>query len=775
MAYIGQNPFQEFSSIPTKDSFTGDGSATAFDLANDVVRGAENALEVFVNNVRQEPGSGKAFTLGVDGSNNYRRITFTAAPANGASIYVINDKTNLSTIAPLNTDFNGVEIVLDADADTTLHAETDDQIDLRIAGVDVAKFLQSSGDLVIKPMVDARDIIFQQFDGNKVFEINDGNFVGVGGNSTQAGEIRIFEDSDNGTNYSGFKAAASTTGSVAYTLPAADGSSGEQLTTNGSGVLSWATGGVSLANDANNRVVTGTGSGLNGEANLTFDGSALQLTGTLTVGVDDTGYDVKLFGATSGKSLLWDESADSLIVTGTTTLVGTTNLDAVDIDGAVQLDSTLTVGVNDTGYDVKFFGATAGKSLLWDESADTLIVTGNATISGTATTTGVHTFTAIPLLPDNTVELADIQADAIDGTKIADDAINSEHYTDGSIDTAHIAADQIVASLIADNAINSEHYTDGSIDTAHIADLNVTTGKIAADAITGAKIADDAINSEHYTNGSIDTAHIAADQIVASLIADNAIDSEHYTDGSIDTAHIGADQITNAKIADDQIDSEHYVDGSIDTAHIADNQITLAKMAGGTDGNIISFDASGDPVAIATGSDGQVLTSTGAGSPPAFEAAAAGGKLLQIQHVLITGTVTSITSSDFTATEVLDIITPTAADSKILVMMNLSPGTYEDNGLTNQFGAGIYRDINGGGFSRIYAGQGNVYGGYSIAAALEGEYTSNFPTTLIFVDSTHNSTNAITYKLYISQRGGNSTNTGSSAMERSVTLMEIGA
>ena len=63
MAYIGQAPFQEFTTIPTKDSFTGDGSTTTFDLANDVVRGAENALEVFVNNVRQEPGSGKAFTV----------------------------------------------------------------------------------------------------------------------------------------------------------------------------------------------------------------------------------------------------------------------------------------------------------------------------------------------------------------------------------------------------------------------------------------------------------------------------------------------------------------------------------------------------------------------------------------------------------------------------------------------------------------------------------------------------------------------------------------
>jgi len=65
--------------------------------------------------------------------------------------------------------------------------------------------------------------------------------------------------------------------------------------------------------------------------------------------------------------------------------------------------------------------------------------------------------------------------------------------------------------------------------------------------------------------------------------------------------------------------------GIVKAAGVADDSVTLAKMAGGTDGNIISYDASGDPVAIATGTDGQVLTSTGAGSPPAFETAAGGG------------------------------------------------------------------------------------------------------------------------------------------------------
>ena len=59
-------------------------------------------------------------------------------------------------------------------------------------------------------------------------------------------------------------------------------------------------------------------------------------------------------------------------VTGNLDVDGTINIDAADIDGNLQLDGTLTVGVDDTGYDVKFFGATSGRYLLWDESQDRL-------------------------------------------------------------------------------------------------------------------------------------------------------------------------------------------------------------------------------------------------------------------------------------------------------------------------------------------------------------------------------------------------------------------
>ena len=73
-----------------------------------------------------------------------------------------------------------------------------------------------------------------------------------------------------------------------------------------------------------------------------------------------------------------------------------------------------------------------------------------------------------------------------------------------------------------------------------------------------------------------------------------------------------------------QVSTNGIKDATIATADIADDAVTLAKMAGGTDGQIITYDASGNPVAVGPGTDGQVLTSTGAGSPPAFEDAASG-------------------------------------------------------------------------------------------------------------------------------------------------------
>ena len=98
-----------------------------------------------------------------------------------------------------------------------------------------------------------------------------------------------------------------------------------------------------------------------------IDGN-VQLDGTFTIGTDGSGQDVTFYSATSGDSFAWDASEEKLTITGTNgqtaldiadgNLVvadnidvegdidvnGTANLDVVDIDGAVDMASTLAVG-----------------------------------------------------------------------------------------------------------------------------------------------------------------------------------------------------------------------------------------------------------------------------------------------------------------------------------------------------------------------------------------------------------------------------------------------
>ena len=62
---------------------------------------------------------------------------------------------------------------------------------------------------------------------------------------------------------------------------------------------------------------------------------------------------------------MWDEDADGVVQVGST-----------------QLTGTLTVGVDDTGHDVKFFGATAGAYMEWDENVDELELRGGAATPG---------------------------------------------------------------------------------------------------------------------------------------------------------------------------------------------------------------------------------------------------------------------------------------------------------------------------------------------------------------------------------------------------------
>jgi len=166
---------------------------------------------------------------------------------------------------------------------------------------------------------------------------------------------------------------------------------------------------------------------------------------------------------------------------------------------------------------------------------------------------------------------------------------------------------------------------DGTVTTAKLADDAVTAAKLASSAVVTASIVDDAVTAAKLASSAVVTASIVDDNVTQAKIADDAVGADQLAASAVVTASIVDDAVTQAKIADDAVGADQLAASAVVTASIVDDAVTLAKMATGTDGNLISYDASGNPVAVATGNAGQILTSAGAGAPPTFADAAAGG------------------------------------------------------------------------------------------------------------------------------------------------------
>ena len=141
MSYIGQGlPADTFQGFVT-DSFTGDGSATTFTLSKEPF--SEDTLIVVINNVIQKPTTN--FTV----SGTTLTIVGTAV-ASGDVIYAIHMGGPLPIGGASELDLNGAsdKLILDTDGDTTISADTDDQIDIKVGGTDVVTLTNSS--LVLK-------------------------------------------------------------------------------------------------------------------------------------------------------------------------------------------------------------------------------------------------------------------------------------------------------------------------------------------------------------------------------------------------------------------------------------------------------------------------------------------------------------------------------------------------------------------------------------------------------------------------------------------------
>ena len=145
MAYIGVDP--NLGDI-TFQRFTGDGSATAFTLAQSVVSG--EALIVTIGNVVQEPGIGKAYTA------QGNTLTFSAAPANNDVIAVrffgraVDQPTSYAMQLFKYVATNNQTAFTGADANGAILAFSGDDVDVYLNGVhlDSSDFTASNGDTI---------------------------------------------------------------------------------------------------------------------------------------------------------------------------------------------------------------------------------------------------------------------------------------------------------------------------------------------------------------------------------------------------------------------------------------------------------------------------------------------------------------------------------------------------------------------------------------------------------------------------------------------------
>ena len=274
-------------------------------------------------------------------------------------------------------DLNANELILDLDADTSITADSDDTIHIKIGGSDE---ITITGTALSPSTSDGNSLGTSALEWSDLF-LADGAVINFGDDQ----DVSLTHVADTGL-------LLSSTDQLQF------GDSGTYIHQSADGVLDLVSDTEIEINattiDVNGNLdVSGTivgagaltaatsitvGSAVLTEAELeTLDGVTAGTAIASKVVTTDANIDT-----TGQRNLTISGELDAATgdFSGDVDIDGTANLDTVDIDGATQIDATVTVGVDDTGYDVKFFGATSGAHLLWDESVDDLILAGAARV-----------------------------------------------------------------------------------------------------------------------------------------------------------------------------------------------------------------------------------------------------------------------------------------------------------------------------------------------------------------------------------------------------------
>ena len=368
---------------------------------------------------------GTAITIGDGTSGTDIAVTFDGESADGVLTWMededyfkFSDDILVNSTEKLMFQDTGTYIYSNADGDLDIVSDGTavDSINLESAGgitldagtagsgiiyeddgTEMARIHNSSSNVILETKVSDADFSIKGNDGGSTITALTFDMSAAGAatfnDKVVATELDISGDTDidgtanlDNTDIDGTLAVDGTTISLDATtslnIDNSNTSNGITIGTATSGVPISIGHGTSEVTVNDNLTVTGTltlGSGAElTEAELEMlDGITAGTVAASKAVVVDSNKDAASF---RNVTLTGELDAATLDISGNADIDGTTNLDAVDIDGAVQIDAGVTVGVDDTGQDVKFFGATSGSFLLWDESDDALELTDSSPI-----------------------------------------------------------------------------------------------------------------------------------------------------------------------------------------------------------------------------------------------------------------------------------------------------------------------------------------------------------------------------------------------------------
>jgi hypothetical protein len=164
--------------------------------------------------------------------------------------------------------------------------------------------------------------------------------VNVSGTSASAADLKLYEDTDNGTNYVAFKSPASVASNVTWTLPSADGTNGQALTTNGSGTLAFSS--VTTAPGGSDTQVQFNDSGsFGGDAGLTYNKTTDTLTTSVVVHGAGSAALPSITTTGDTNTGVYFPAADTAAIT-----TGGSERMRVDSSGRVLINTTTSIGGN---------------------------------------------------------------------------------------------------------------------------------------------------------------------------------------------------------------------------------------------------------------------------------------------------------------------------------------------------------------------------------------------------------------------------------------------